>query len=123
MKTMIERWEDKATSKVGQEDDERYGVQFCLNELSDACTPRPPKPEWFGTGPGQWDSWWFAYEEGGAAMTLKHVELHATNDGGYYLKFGRDNWSHEVWLDAIAVVVPVAREGFPAPVGWHVVGG
>jgi len=83
--------------------------------LEDACTPRAPKPEWFGTGPGQWDSWWVSYEEGGAAMTFRGIHVR-----GDILIFPD---KHEVWLDAIVSCVPVARTGFPSPVGWQVVGG
>lgn len=86
------------------------GVQ---NILDDACTPRPPKAEWFGTGPGQWDAWWI--ESWGV---LRNVRLE--DDGGLegYNEVGE---LVSMYYDPTCNVVPVAREGFPAPVNWKVV--
>lgn len=82
--------------------------------LEDATTPRQPKPEWFGTGEGQWDAWWI--------MTwgvLRNVRLE--DDGS----LEGDNEAGELvsmYFDPTCNVVPVAREGFPSSVGWKVVG-
>lgn len=89
-------------------------VTTCADVFEQACEPRAPKPEWFGTGPGQWDAWWVSYEEGGAAVTFRGIQSR-----GDILIFPD---GHEIWLDAIVSCVPVAREGYPAPVGWKVVG-
>lgn len=87
-------------------------AKTCADILADACTPRPPKPEWFGFGPGQWDSWWCAYEEGGAAAIFDRVWC-----DGEVIRFPD---GYEVWIGSIVSCVPVARKGYPAPVGWQV---
>lgn len=89
-------------------------VVTCADVFEHACEPRAPKPEWFGTGEGQWDAWWI--------MTwgvLRNVRL--DDDGS----LEGDNEAGELvsmYFDPTCNVVPVAREGFPTPVGWKVVG-
>lgn len=83
-------------------------VVTCADVFEQACEPRPPKPGWFGTGPGQWDSWWLIPAE-------KTV---FTNQGEG--KVARNCTSID--CTRIALVLPVAREGYPAAVGWKVVG-
>lgn len=88
----------------------------CMRDIESACAPRPPKPEWFGEAPGKWDCWmirltsnWFLIR---GAKTIKQGRQ-------IYDEMSDDFFS----MDSIAECVPVTREGFPAPVGWSVVGG
>jgi hypothetical protein len=83
-------------------------IETCLDVFEQACEPRPPKPEWFGRGEKQWDSWWLIpkertiFTDGGAGKLARNcVNLDCSR---------------------IESVVPVTRSGFPAPVGWGVVG-
>ena len=85
----------------------------CIQMITDAITPRPPQAEWFGTGPGQWDAW--MTESGrllrnGRWFRLPGCKCHYPN--------GRILFNGESVEEN---VVPVAREGYPAPVGWQVV--
>lgn len=80
-------------------------------DMSDSCTPRPPQPEWFGTGPGQWDSWWVDMHDPDVDPFV------ARASDGYCIR----SLAKIVARDAVMECVPVAREGFPAPVGWGVV--
>lgn len=91
----------------------------CADGLEAACTPRQLQAEWFGTGEKQWDSWWF--ESVGVLHYCRQDDLDPRRIKGVdetkelaacYLS-GRY---------AVASCVPVAREGFPAPAGWSVVG-
>lgn len=79
----------------------------CIQMITDATTPRPPQPGWFGTGPGQWDSW--MTESGrllrdGQWFRLPGCTCHYP-DGR--ILFNRESVEESV--------VPVAREGYPAP--------
>lgn len=77
----------------------------CAREYREACTPRPPQPEWFGDPekePGKWDAWWVRW---------------ADNVDGRIL-------TGQAWpisKSAPVECVPISRTGFPCPVGWHVV--
>lgn len=102
----------------------------CADDLESACTPRKPEPEWFE----KWDSWWIRVTGGKYGGTVDIVsvvsvyQLHKDSDPWVE----RDGWcitvdgyffnNNSIYVDDIECV-PVDREGFPAPVGWHVVGG
>lgn len=89
-------------------------VDTCLDAFEQACEPRPPKAEWFGTGPGQWDAWWI--ESWGVLRKVRLDEdggLEGVNEAGELVS---------MYFDPACNVVPVEKEGFPAPVGWQVVG-
>lgn len=85
-------------------------VTTCADVFEQACEPRAPKAEWFGTGPGQWDRWMVGRRRtrGRKSWVMWTVSTHT--------------WMPGYWPTAKTVVVPVAREGYPAPVGWQVVG-
>ncbi len=82
----------------------------------DACTPRPPQPEWFGTGPGQWDTWLVEFVPSYRHRPTILHECFQCEGILHSKSFGCD-------LKEIKHCVPVAREGFPLQVDWHVVGG
>lgn len=88
-----------------------------LQEVLAARTPRPPKLEWFGFGPGQWDSWWVQTTKASniSRTTLTLREAFIDDAGGVATPKG---WHIPILM--IESCVPVAREGYPAPVGWQV---
>lgn len=86
------------------------GLETAIREIEAACTPRPPRPEWFGSPldeegkpTGKWDSWWIQWDDGHGDICHGAICM----------------W----WCNVPTSCVPVAREGFPAPVGWSVIGG
>lgn len=91
-------------------------VDTCLDAFEQACEPRPPKAEWFGTGPGQWDAWW-VQTTGGRQCLMRNVAYTVDSTGGW-LETKDECWK----VMYVAGVIPVAKEGYPAPVGWQVVG-
>ena len=114
-------------------------VVTCCDVFEQACEPRPPKAEWFGTGPRQWDSWQLHIVEPLGQQTFDHWALlrpvvwfastftdparqNAVANAGIFgpwllVKEHRSGWP----LCHITECVPVAKEGYPAPVGWNVV--
>lgn len=88
--------------------------QTAVVDLTDACTPRPPKAEWFGTGPGQWDAWWVE----GCGVLRRTVLI----DGVIHGWDERGEFRTPIMGGTSRRVLPVSREGYPAPVGWGVVG-
>jgi hypothetical protein len=83
--------------------------------FKDAITLRTPKPEWFGTGPNQWDSWWCIWANLRPSVVLECKT--ASSSRGLCL----EGIGTFMPLDELVACAPVAREGFPAPVGWGVV--
>lgn len=119
-KTLNERWQDRMVSLAPKNTMAFEAVLDCTTELKDACTPRPPQAEWFGdpdTEPGKWDAWWF--EDFGVFRQV-HIRPGTTTPEPW-LYGNIDGYAEVRWRDSFKVV-PVAREGFPAPVGWGVVG-
>lgn len=121
--SLIESWRKiaqlnlSATSPLDNNNARGFGIALAsaAENLEVACTPRAPRSEWFGTGPNQWDAWWVSTSTKGASPNVIHVKS---------VEFDElvTIWNI-VPLRTIIACVPVAREGFPAPVGWHVVGG
>lgn len=83
-------------------------VVTCADTFEQACEPRAPKPEWFGTGHGQWDSWMIWSQS-----TMSWELWRDSQEHSGLRKYG---------LRDIQSCIPVARTGYPAPVGWQVVG-
>lgn len=105
--TMIDRWRNSDH----EDSDVREGLLIAADEFVDACTPREPNPKWFGTGKGQWDSWWVFFTPEYRLRPTVFYECSA-QDGVLFAKsFGCD-------LRDVKACVPVAREGFPSPRGW-----
>lgn len=122
--SLVENWRKiaqlnlSATSPLDNNNARGFGMALAsaAADLESACTPRPPKAEWFGEAPGKWDCWmirltsnWFLLR---GAKTIKQGRQ-------IYDEMSDDFFS----MDSIAECVPVTREGFPTPVGWSVVGG
>lgn len=131
MKTLVETWRGDAVNATSDPSfthtprAARNWLDACISDFTDACTPRTPKAEWFGTGSGQWDSWWFG--ECGVMRSCVLSSMH-----GAVTVDGIDECGESVTVfiagaetlaEMITECVPVARDGFPAPVGWGVVGG
>ena len=90
--------------------------QRCRAALDSACTPRAPKPEWFGDPekePGKWDAWALAPEDDEDWRIVRNASVVE----GWIIS---NSHLYPAWPLDCVVVVPVAREGFPAPVGWWV---
>lgn len=94
-------------------------AKTCADILADACTPRPPKPEWFGFGPGQWDSWWVKWKDG-TSTWIYSVKVAENGFWDWKDCEGLDIWDR---VDDMVLCLPVARECYPAPVGWQVLEG
>ena len=123
---LIEEWQE-AANRASNCEHPSLGVvaayDQCATELTDASTPRPPKAEWFGDGPSQWPSWWIRGFVGegiyrGCYMRgdFMHRKIPVPSGQMAVMAIGVFNMH-------LCECVPVAREGFPSPVGWGVVGG
>ena len=119
---LIEKWQIKANAARKIQPIVTGTIKHCIAELTDATTPRPPKSEWFGTGPGQWDSWWFAEFGICRRCVLNGEWLHAHWGAGFDGTMGAEYFP--VKLRHGLSCIPVRREGPPAmDVGWEAVGG
>lgn len=130
MKTLIEALEQRQLEMLG---DGRSTVRaqiasetgHCIAVIQDACTPRPPKPEWFGTpfdaegkATGKWDAWWLD-----GVGVLRHCRMDELNPSRIQGVDEAKELASCRLSGRFAVIscVPIAREDFPAPVGWQVV--
>ncbi len=99
----------------------RGAIELAVSMFESASTPRPPKAEWFGnpeTEPGKWDAFWI--EDVGVLRGCRcgWVGLNRTITG----ITEREEETTQL-LKRLSACIPVARTGFPSPVGWSVVGG
>lgn len=117
---LIEKWQNAVNASRRMSGMRAGAYETCITDLTDATTPRPPKAEWFGTGPGQWDSWWVKESLVNGQKGSSGVWVSVRVDG---LFIGHDGFVPSWMIEDIECCVPVAREGFPCPVGWDVVGG
>lgn len=141
MKTLQETWLSVAqlNRECCQPDDNvramgcALGLERAVVDLASACTPRPPRPEWFGNGPAQWDSWWIhahsgeyantsdvVQVRGGAYEVSRDVDPYEDRDGWCITVDGYTCTNNSLHIEDF-VCLPVSREGFPSPVGWGVV--
>lgn len=127
--SLVESWRKiaqlnlSATSPLDNNNARGFGMALAsaAADLEAACTPRPPQPEWFGTGPGQWDTWWIKRKgenKYGYAHNARVITVDWSDE-----KYALIATGESCVFSLIESCVPVAREGFSAPVGWHVVGG
>jgi len=128
MKTLSDTWDERSRDRAELMSEARHEVRRCAQDPEDACTPRAPRPEWFGnpeTAPGKGDSWWCEWSDGETCFAF-----------GAYLPAGRpaDDLGFNAVnrytgrdirddLNDLILCLPVARKGYPGPVGWKVVGG
>lgn len=101
-KTLQDVWHERVETLP---DAKSWEWQTASAELTDACTPRAPKPEWFGApfdaegrATGKWDAWWWRDVDG----------MEDTNRG----------MNHRP--SDMVECLPVLREGY-GPAGWQVV--
>lgn len=115
MKTVLDQWLErvKRNAEPFISAEEQGQILRCIDDLDDACTPRPPQPEWFGTGPGQWDSWTIL----GLGQPGKWRPIQRSKHWQYYVEL--------MLVTGGCLVVPVRRPPDPPAmdVGWGVIDG
>lgn len=141
--TMTEEWEREnsiystaATETDRSSQDRAYqtgvstGIAKCRIDVREAYKPRPPQAEWFGDPdlePGKWDAWWIrwhGYHGHICYMVRATLEDNRIVLSWQILRSGDEPYrTPGAFADSSCMCVPVAREGFPCPVGWGVVGG
>lgn len=94
------------------------GIDFAIVTLTGACTPRKPQPEWFGTGPGQWDAWWIRTTTPRTSPRVVYGVGQRIQHGEIVLSLSEDD--SRIPFRVIIECLPVLREGY-GPVGWQVV--
>ena len=127
--TMAEEWEQEislygaaAMETDRSSQDQAYqagvstGIAKCRRDEQEACEPRLPQAEWFGDPdqePGKWDAWWIEDSLGFGRLERPCRKVPQYMPPGHW---------ECVAVKVAVFVAPVAREGFPFPVGWGVVG-
>ena len=105
---MLKDWAASASAVISPES----AANYCATSFRKACTPRQPKAEWFGTGPGQWDAW---MDESG--RVYRNGRWSVQPACGCCNPKPAPLFNYKPICDP---VIPVARTGAAIPVGWQV---
>lgn len=93
--------------------------------VSDDNTPRPPRAEWFGVGPGRWPHWWLKFgrpdsERGANPPIWQGCYVRVLANGLVLLHRTPGIYTR---MDHVELCLPVLPgTEFPVSAGWKVVG-
>lgn len=84
-----------------------HAFSVCADVFEQACTPRPPKAEWFK----KWQHW-----------SMKAQETNIFGRNAVVIDMPDDDALHAEYVQKASLCVPVSRDWPHALVGWQVVG-